>query len=309
MIKNLSHTPWFQQVRLLVRLLPLVGEEACFALKGGTAINLFVRELPRLSVDIDLAYLPLEPREQALRNAKAALERIQRRVNLLPGVSARMQSERPDALRILVQDSAAQIKIEVSPVARGTLLSPVEMDVSEAVEEVFGFASITVVDLPDLYGGKICAALDRQHPRDLFDVKLFLEAGEMSRAVFDGFIVYLLGHPRPMAELLAPNFKALQPVFDNEFAGMTLAEISEQDLITARTDLLTTLKSYCTEQDAAFLLSVKNNTPDWSLFSYPEAANLPAVKWKMMNIGKMPSERHTLAVQKLEQVLESWVVS
>lgn len=218
-----------------------------------------------------------------------------------------MQSERPDALRILVAGSGAQIKIEVSPVARGTLLPPVEVEVSEAVEDAFGFASMAVVDLPDLYGGKICAALDRQHPRDLFDVKLLLEANELSRAVFDGFLVYLLGHPRPMAELLAPNFKALQPVFDNEFVGMTLEDVSEQDLISARENLLAALKSYCTEQDAAFLLSVKRNKPDWSLFAYPEAAQLPAVKWKMMNIGKMPPDRHKAAVQKLEEVLSCWV--
>lgn len=183
-----------------------------------------------------------------------------------------MQSERPDALRILVAGIDAQIKIEVSPVARGTLLSPVQMEVSEAVEDAFGFASIAVVDLPNLYGGKICTALDRQHPRDLFDVKLLLEANEPSRAVFDGFLVYLLGHPRPMSELLAPNFKALQPVFNNEFVGMTLEEVSEQALIGAREDLLAVLKGYCTEQDAAFLLSVKRNEPDWSLFAYPEVA-------------------------------------
>ncbi len=287
LISHLSHTPWFPQVQLLVRLLPLVSEESCFALKGGTAINLFVRDLPRLSVDIDLAYLPLEPRSQALQGAKSALLRIQERANSLPGISARMQSERPDALRILVAGIDAQIKIEVSPVARGTLLSPVQMEVSEAVEDAFGFASIAVVDLPDLYGGKICAALDRQHPRDLFDVKLLLEANELSRAVFDGFLVYLLGHPRPVSELLAPNFKALQPVFDNELVGMTLENVSEQD--------------------AAFLLPVKRNKPDWSLFAYPEAAQLSAVQWKMMNIGKMPPVCHTAAVQKLEEVLSCLV--
>ena len=50
------------QVALLIRALPLVAEEPAFALKGGTAINLFVRDLPRLSVDIDLTYLPVEDR-------------------------------------------------------------------------------------------------------------------------------------------------------------------------------------------------------------------------------------------------------
>ncbi len=43
-----------KQVELLVRTIPNVAEEKCFALKGGTAINLFIRNMPRLSVDIDL---------------------------------------------------------------------------------------------------------------------------------------------------------------------------------------------------------------------------------------------------------------
>ena len=61
------------QVKLLVQALPEVAKETCFALHGGTAINLFVRELPRLSVDIDLTYVPIEPREISLRHINEAL--------------------------------------------------------------------------------------------------------------------------------------------------------------------------------------------------------------------------------------------
>jgi len=68
--------PYFQQVVLIINLLPLIGEEACFALKGGTAINLFVRDLPRLSVDVDLTYLPRETRPDALTNIGAARKRL-----------------------------------------------------------------------------------------------------------------------------------------------------------------------------------------------------------------------------------------
>ena len=117
-------------------------------------------------------------------------------------------------------------------------------DVTEQVEEHFGFASINTETLPDLYGGKICAALDRQHPRDLFDVKLLLDADELSRDIFEGFITYLISHPRPMAELLAPNFKPLQPVFDNEFSGMTRISVSEAHLKNARKMLLQRLKQH-----------------------------------------------------------------
>src|ERR1700723_3271222 len=68
------------QVALLVRILPLVAEESCFALKGGTAINLFVRDMPRLSVDIDLTYVPVEPRAESLVAINAAMKRIVARV-------------------------------------------------------------------------------------------------------------------------------------------------------------------------------------------------------------------------------------
>src|ERR1700692_1381768 len=75
-----------EQVALLIRVLPLVTEEACFALKGGTAINLFVRDMPRLSVDIDLTYLPVAPRAQSLADIDAAMKRIARRIKAaIPG--------------------------------------------------------------------------------------------------------------------------------------------------------------------------------------------------------------------------------
>lgn len=307
MFDQLRATPYYRQVQLLVRLIPYVAKESCFALKGGTAINLFVRDLPRLSVDIDLAYLPLHPREQALQDARSSLIRIMNTLNGQQGLKARMQSDQPDALRLLVSESSVQIKIEVSPVSRGTLLPAVLSDVTEQVEEHFGFACMTTEALPDLYGGKICAALDRQHPRDLFDVKLLLDAGELSRAVFEGFIVYLVSHPRPMAELLAPNFKPLQPVFDNEFSGMTRIAVSETDLNNARTMLLQTLKQHMTAGDAALLLSIKQGQPDWRLFNHDRIKDLPAVRWKLHNIQKMNEKKRSQALDKLSRTLDDWL--
>lgn len=64
------------QVALLIRILPFVAEEPDFALKGGTAINLFVRDMPRLSVDIDLTYLPVQDRKASLAAIDAAMKRI-----------------------------------------------------------------------------------------------------------------------------------------------------------------------------------------------------------------------------------------
>lgn len=300
---------FYRQVSLLLRVLPAVATEAVFALKGGTAINLFVRNFPRLSVDIDLAYLPLESRQLALQNAQAALQRISDQINRIPGLQAVLQCHREDELRIIVSTLAATIKIEVSPVARGVLHEPILTAVSEAVEDEFGFAQIAVVSLPDLYGGKLCAALDRQHPRDLFDVHQLLQFEGINRELFTGFLTYLLSHPRPLHELLSPRWKAIQDVYQKEFAGMTLIPVGVEELIDARERMLTALQQQLTSQDVDFLVSFKRGEPDWSLCFEPKIAELPAVRWKLQNIHLLKKNplKHQQALHKLELVLQQWL--
>lgn len=293
------------QVRLLVQTLPFVAAEKCFALKGGTAINLFVRNLPRLSVDIDLAYLPSSPREQALQGARAGLERIAASIERsLPSVKATMQTNRPDELRILVRTAASQIKVEVSPVLRGTVHPPQPRDVVDEVEDAFGFASIPVVSLPDLYGGKLCAALDRQHPRDLFDVMLMLQEEGLTREIFEGFLVYLISHGRPMADLLEPRWKPLTPIFQAEFAGMTRTPVTLEALEATRLVLLEAIRRQFTVRDAEFLLSLKHGHPDWALLGLPGIEHLPAVRWKLSNIQGMTEQKRQEALARLESVVQ-----
>ncbi|MGE8181986.1 nucleotidyl transferase AbiEii/AbiGii toxin family protein [Pseudomonas mandelii] len=293
------------QVRLLVQVIPYVAAEHCFALKGGTAINLFVRDLPRLSVDIDLAYLPSSDRQQALTDVRLALRRIADAVGRgLPQVDATVQSNRDDELRVLVRSPQAQIKVEVSPVLRGTVHQPVERDVVPLVEDDFGFASISVVSLPDLYGGKICAALDRQHPRDLFDVMLMLREEGLTREIFEGFLVYLISHGRPIAELLSPRWKKLDGIFQAEFAGMTREPVTLEQLEATRAALLAAIQEQFTGQDAAFLLSLKRGEPDWALLNLPGVDQLPAVQWKLRNIMEMSASRRAGAVDKLQIVVD-----
>lgn len=293
------------QVRLLVQVIPYVAAERCFALKGGTAINLFVRDLPRLSVDIDLAYLPSSDRQQALTDVRLALRRIADAVGRgLPQVDATVQSNRDDELRVLVRSPQAQIKVEVSPVLRGTVHQPVERDVVPLVEDEFGFASISVVSLPDLYGGKICAALDRQHPRDLFDVMLMLREEGLNREIFEGFLVYLISHGRPIAELLSPRWKKLDGIFQAEFAGMTREPVTLEQLESTRAALLAAIQEQFTKQDAAFLLSLKRGVPDWALLNLPGVDQLPAVRWKLRNIMEMSASRRAGAVDKLQIVVD-----
>jgi predicted nucleotidyltransferase component of viral defense system len=291
------------QVQLLVQVLPIVAQEKQFALKGGTAINLFVRPMPRLSVDIDLAFTQILPREETLSACAAALDRIAAAIQKQLGFTAQRQTSRADELRVWVSNGTSRIKIEISPVLRGTLHLPELRRVVDIVEKEYGFAAISVVSLPDLYGGKICAALDRQHPRDWFDVLQLLEAEELNRDIFLGFLVYLLGHPRPLSEVLCPRWKPMEQSFSAEFKGMVRQDLPLQVLEQTRERLMDAIRQHLTEQDAEFLLSFKRKQPDWSLLPLKDIEALPAVRWKLHNLEKTPAVRHAEALRKLEEVL------
>jgi len=300
---------YYEQVKLLIRMLPTVAKEKVFALKGGTAINLFIHDFPRLSVDIDLAYLPIDARDEALVNARSALQRITDNINAQPDVSAVLQDNKSDELRIVVSSRVATIKIEVSPVARGTLHRPSNRQISEFVEDEFGFAEIPVVSLPDLYGGKICAAMDRQHPRDLFDVRLLLDEQGITREILVGFLTYTLSHPRPINEVMSPNWQPLDEKFHDEFKGMTREPVALAVLEATRSELVAALKAKFTSRDRDFLLSFKRGEPDWFLFDEIAAAELPAIRWKLINIQELMKneKKHQEQLAKLEGVLEEWL--
>lgn len=299
--------PYYRQVQLLIRLLPLVARESCFALKGGTAINLFVREFPRLSVDIDLVYLPVGERAEALEAIAAALDRLAGDIErTLQGVRvSRRYADREDALGLIVGQDGASVKIELSPVLRGTVYEARSLPVVAAVEEEFGFAEVPVVAFEDLYAGKICAALDRQHPRDLFDVKLLLDNEGLTESLKKALLVYLISHPRPMEELLAPRFQALDGVYTGEFEGMTLIDVPLAELEAARTRLVDELIDVLNEDDKAFLCSVYEGVPAWSRLDLEGVNELPAVRWKLLNVSRMSEKKRAVALQRLREVLGS----
>ncbi len=305
-----TDSAYYKQVSLLIRCIPHVAAETCFALKGGTAINLFVNNFPRLSIDIDLAYLPLDSRSEALENIHAALLRISEKLETIPGITATLQTHRPDTMRIIVglngaQADTAQIKIEVSPVARGVLHEVEILNTVDQVEDTFGFASIQTVSMPDLYGGKLCAALDRQHPRDLFDVKFLLETRGIDREIFIGFVTYLLSHNRPMSEILNPRWKDVSDIFHTEFSGMTFEPTTLEELQAVPEAMIKSLKLHFTQADFEFLYSFKSGTPDWSLAPHKNIQHLPVVQWKLKNINKMSVEKRATALAALEKIMHS----
>lgn len=296
-----------RQVQLLVRVLPLLDTEKCFALKGGTAINLFYRALPRLSVDIDLLYIPMDDRETALLNIKAALSRLSILIQQkIPRTKVQNTHDQSDALRLIVSQDEIRIKVELSPVIRGTVFSEVRMEVVEEVEKEFGYVEMQVASLPDLYAGKLCAALDRQHPRDLFDVKFLLENEGLTDNLRKTFLIFLISHQRPMSELLAPHRKDISGIYETEFKQMAEVDVPLEQLEKARENLIHQINSQMTDNEKKFLLSFKSKTPDWNLLEMENStviANLPSVLWKMINLEKMPVQKHKEAYDKLQNIL------
>ena len=243
-----------EQVKLLVQMLPYIAKEETFALKGGTAINLFVRNLPRLSVDIDLTYLGFEGRKEAIKNINDSLTRILIRLEKA-GIKATILKNKENISKIICSTPSANIKIEPNYTLRGYAYPPEKMRINTKVENKYGFANINVISKAELYGGKICAALDRQHPRDLFDIRYLLANEGITPEIKNGFIVALLSHGRTPYELLQPNIQNQEDTFNKEFVGMSDEPFTYQDHLTTFDTLLKSIHNSLTTTDREFLLS------------------------------------------------------
>ncbi len=297
------------QIMLLLELLPLVEETGCFSLKGGTAINLFIRDMPRLSVDIDLTYKFIKSRTDSLTDISIALNKVAETAGRqLPGIriQKKILGVEQRIHKLFVHREGINIKIEPNEVSRGTVYGVSKMKLSRSVTERFDFmAEITCNSTADIYGSKICAALDRQHPRDLFDIKILFENEGVTDAIRTAFIVYLCSSGRPFEEFLSPNYIDLRNAFENQFRGMSLIPVTLGELESARERLTGEIMASLTDSERQFLYSFSEGLPDWSLLALPEhIPDLPAVKWKLLNIAKMDSEKKRKQLANLKRVLE-----
>jgi predicted nucleotidyltransferase component of viral defense system len=303
----MNGSPFFKQAELLLRTLPYVAAEKCFVLKGGTAINLFVRDMPRLSVDVDLTYLPVEPRVESLEKISSALARIASAIEkTIPNARVQVGHIPGDKniAKLYVRTPEAQIKIEPNLVIRGAVFPSVELTLSKKAEKLFELSvSVATLSVADLYGGKLCAALDRQHPRDLFDIHLLLKSEGITDDIRKAFIIYLASHDRPINELIDPIRKDVWRIFGNEFQGMTTVPVRFEDLLDAREKLISVLKNNLTEAEKKFLVSIKEMNPQWELLGIDGIERLPAIQWKLANIKKMSPGKRVEAMAKLKAKL------
>ena len=301
-------TPYHKQAELLLRVLPFIDKEAVFALKGGTAINFFFRDLPRISVDIDLTYLPIRDRDSSFHEISDALIRISGDIEgRIPGTKIISKKIKGTSLlnALFIKLQNAGIKIEPNLVLRGAVLPTERRMISSKALNIFGISmECRTLSENELYAGKICAALDRQHPRDLFDVYMLFKVSGFTSTMRKVFIVYLISHDRPMVELLNPGLSDIRSVFETEFKDMTLESVTCEDLEKTREELIAMILKELTIQEKQFIVSVKEGTPKWDLLGLEGIENLPAVKWKLMNIGKMNPSKHEKSVRKLKDCLQ-----
>jgi len=300
-------TDYTKTVQLLLEILPYALKDERVALKGGTAINLFHRNFDRLSVDIDLCYLPLESRGDTFKNIHEILERLKYELEdkLKLAVISNHPLDGKQEANLIACKGDIEVKIEPNYTLRSSLFDPEIIALSPLAQEEFGVeVEVQCLSLADTYGGKICAALDRQHPRDLFDVKKLLENEGITIDVKDSFLFYLLSHNRPINELLDPKFKLIENEYKNEFLTMTNINISLNELLETRSRLVKDLKNILTQKDKEFLISFVSNNADWSKARDSKIQNFPSVKWKMMNQEKMKEDKISVYIEKVRIALE-----
>jgi predicted nucleotidyltransferase component of viral defense system len=295
------------QVALLLDILPVVAEEKVFALHGGTAINLFHLNMPRFSIDIDLTYIPFSSDRNAdLENIRKSLETIKNRIRKRnPHIRFKDQQRASKELKLFCVSNGIEVKVEVNQINRGLIAQPGIRNLCIKAQESFDtFCKIQIVSPGQLWGGKINAALDRQHPRDLFDVRnMFNEIGYTDE-IKTGFLFFLLGGKRPFHELLNPQRIEQRAVFDSQFIGMASQPFSYEEFQETRERLIFEIKRSLTEKEREFLLVFSKGEPVWDTVDY---SMYPAVRWKLINIRELKNnnpQKYREQTELLRQVFE-----
>ena len=250
-------------------------------------ITVFITTCDKFSVDVDLTYIPAsENRDTDLHNIRIALERIKERVKKqFPNISFNDPVRAEEDLKLICATPEAMVKIEVNQINRGIIADTELAVLCDKAQETFDkFCEVRMVSQGQLWGGKINAALDRQHPRDLFDVKNLINEVGYSTEIKEGFIFFLLCGKRPIHELLRPNFVDQSAIFESQFSGMTDNTFGYDDYINTRESLIKIVNESLTPEDKEFLLAFSKGEPDWTKNDY---SKYPAIKWKLLNINKL----------------------
>jgi predicted nucleotidyltransferase component of viral defense system len=279
---------YLRTARLLAQVAPTVFTDGTFALKGGTAINFFYRDIPRLSVDLDLVFCDhTVPRDVALRQIDVQLKAMSARL-AEQAYTIRTPATANTETRLVIERDGITVKVEVNTVMRGTVYPVRQAELTASASDILrADLTLPVTSLEDTYGGKLAAAMDRQHPRDLFDVlQLFAYEG-ITPAIRRAFVVYVASHNRPVHELLYPREQDITLEFSGAFDGMTTEHVPIEELLRARTRMMHELQTGLDASERRFLMSLVTGAPEWELLDIPHLAQLPAVQWKQLNLDRL----------------------
>jgi predicted nucleotidyltransferase component of viral defense system len=295
---------YLDNVRLLLRILPEIGKIEEFALHGGTAINLFHNNMPRLSVDIDLTYIPFSDRETDLRRIKDLLEILSSRLSkTIPDIIIRKQPENMDEVKLFCNLGQQQVKIEVNTINRGLIGEIEEFGLCSKAQQVFNmYCTMRLVPREQLFGGKIIAALDRQHPRDIFDTMNFFNKHSFDDKFVEGFIFCLFSSKRPLSEILMPNFTNQSNLIETQFAGMTDESFTYEIYSNERERLLYIIKQGLSELHKNMILKFAENEPFWM---FADWSSFPGIAWKMRNIANLRTQNPTKFSKEISLVKQS----
>jgi hypothetical protein len=300
---NINKNIYAQKAELLLRLIPIVMEEDVFAVHGGSAINLFLKDLPRYSVDIDLTYIPLADRATSINDINLHLESICKKakrafkgMHIVPKL---------DTCKLLCEYQGRQVKVEVNQTKRGIVGGDVlTLPLSDKAQNEFSlYCEAKIVPLTLLYGGKIAAALSRQHPRDLFDVKYMDLPLSDCR---EGLIFCLLGSDRPIHESLAPSFIDQREAMANQFDGMTDIPFTYDEFEATRSKLVDDVKALMTEADKNFLVSFESGQPLWERYEFEYFKDYPSVQWKLLNLQKLAKQNPKKLQEEVNKLRDIW---
>jgi hypothetical protein len=295
---------YLDTARLLTQVAPLVLVDDTFALKGGTAINLFIRDMPRLSVDLDLVFPDYSlPRDEALARINEAIRQSAERLRARGFQTHTLAAPDAGETKLLVRRAGIEVKVEVNFVMRGTV-HPVRTSAltPTARDSLLADLEIPVVSLEDVYGGKLVAAMDRQHPRDLFDVmQLFAHEG-ITANIRRAFVVYLASHNRPVHEVLFPSLRNIEQEYERSFKGMTSEPVDLSTLLAARKRLLQELQGGLDEDERGFLLSMVAGRPQWGLLGIAHLEHLPGIRWKLHNLAQLERKSPRKFAEQVEML-------
>ena len=296
------------QLKLLLRTLPEVFLDSTFCLKGGTAINLFLQDFPRLSVDIDLTYRSSsEDRMTSFNTIHSSLRNISKKLTRAGfKVQANKALDGVSEAKLIAQDQNGKIKIEPNFLLRGTIFEPEFKRICPKIRDQYEFDyKILCSSSEDIYGGKMVASLDRQHPRDLFDMFVFFENNKLTEKTMDAFVYYLLSSNRPVHELLDPNFMDIKASFKSTFDGMQNRNVTIGDLESTREELVKKIRKKMNDNLKKLIITVLELQPQFELYKASDLSVFPSIRWKIHNLEKMDKKKREKDIEKTKKILEA----